>query len=56
MDEEQRIAAIVTNWAQAIERKDRNGILAAHSDDIIMFDFPNSAWHRRLREDVGFLR
>jgi uncharacterized protein (TIGR02246 family) len=37
---ENKIRKIIENWAKAVRKKDLNGILANHSNDIIMFDVP----------------
>ena len=36
------IRATIENWARAVSKGDRKGILAHHSPDLLMFDFPNS--------------
>lgn len=40
--DETRIRSMITEWAKAIEHQDRPGILARHSDDVVMIDFPNT--------------
>lgn len=35
------VRKIVTDWAAAVSRGDRPGILAQHSADVLMYDFPN---------------
>lgn len=40
--EKQLVERIVTEWARAVSAGDRRGILAHHSDDVLMFDFPAS--------------
>lgn len=40
MTNEQTVQAMVENWARAIEQGNRAGILADHSSDLLMFDFP----------------
>jgi ketosteroid isomerase-like protein len=37
------IRSIIERWTQAVSRGDRKGILANHSADVLMFDFPNTA-------------
>ena len=37
---EERIRALVEEWAAAVHRGDMNGVLADHADDIVMFDVP----------------
>jgi uncharacterized protein (TIGR02246 family) len=34
------IRTLVENWAKAVRAKDMDGVLAHHSDDILMFDVP----------------
>lgn len=34
------IKTIIENWLEAIHRKDINGILENHSEDMLMFDVP----------------
>lgn len=41
--EKQRIEKIVMDWAKSVSAGDRRGILAHHSDDVLMFDFPATA-------------
>jgi ketosteroid isomerase-like protein len=36
------IRATIENWASAVSKGDRKGILAHHSRDLLMFDFPNT--------------
>lgn len=38
--EEQKIRDLIESWAEAVSQKDYEGILANHSDDILMFDVP----------------
>jgi ketosteroid isomerase-like protein len=37
------IRATIENWASAVSKGDRKGILARHSQEVLMFDFPNTA-------------
>ena len=37
---EQAVRELVTNWAQRVEDDDLDGVLADHTDDIVMFDVP----------------
>ena len=39
--ERQRIERTVLDWACAVSAGDRKAILARHSDDVLMFDFPD---------------
>jgi uncharacterized protein (TIGR02246 family) len=38
--DEDAIRTLVENWARAVRSKDLAGILASHSDDMLMFDVP----------------
>ena len=38
--QEERIRALVKGWASAVRAKDMEGVLANHTDDIVMFDVP----------------
>lgn len=42
MSDEKLIESLIIDWTRAIEQKDREGILANHADDVVMFDFPNT--------------
>jgi uncharacterized protein (TIGR02246 family) len=39
-DGEQQIRTLIESWAQAVHGGDMSGVLADHSDDIVMFDVP----------------
>jgi uncharacterized protein (TIGR02246 family) len=39
-DDEERIRTLIESWADAVHRGDMAGVLASHSDDIVMFDVP----------------
>jgi uncharacterized protein (TIGR02246 family) len=39
-DDESQIRALIEKWASAVHRGDMEGVLADHSDDIVMFDVP----------------
>jgi uncharacterized protein (TIGR02246 family) len=39
-DDEEKIRTLIEQWAAAVHRGDMNGVLADHSDDIVMFDVP----------------
>jgi uncharacterized protein (TIGR02246 family) len=39
-DDETLIRALIERWARAVHDGDMNGVLADHSDDIVMFDVP----------------
>ena len=38
--DEEQIRTLIEQWAAAVHRGDMNGVLADHSDDIVMFDVP----------------
>ena len=40
--DEQRVRTLIESWAHAISTEDRPAILAHHSADLLMFDFPPS--------------
>lgn len=42
MSNESTISAQIEKWAQSVADGNRAGILAHHSDDLTMFDFPNT--------------
>ena len=42
MSAENEVRAIVQNWAKAISEGDRRGILAHHTSDLLLFDFPGT--------------
>jgi len=37
---ETQIRALIEGWASAVRAKDLDGVLANHTDDIVMFDVP----------------
>lgn len=37
---ERLIRTLVENWARAVREKDMTGVLAHHTDDIVIFDVP----------------
>ena len=39
-DEEAAIRRLIEDWAAAIRAKDLGGVLAHHTDDVLMFDVP----------------
>lgn len=39
-DDEEQIRTLIERWAAAVHSGDMNGVLADHSDDIVMFDVP----------------
>jgi uncharacterized protein (TIGR02246 family) len=39
-DNEEQIRALIERWAEAVHNGDLDGVLADHSDDIVMFDVP----------------
>ena len=42
MSAESEVRTIVQNWCKAISEGDRMAILAHHSSDLLMFDFPGT--------------
>jgi uncharacterized protein (TIGR02246 family) len=40
MTAEADVRALVTRWVDAVQAKDLDGVVAQHSDDIVMFDVP----------------
>lgn len=39
-DDEKQIRALIERWAEAVHAGDLEGVLADHSDDVVMFDVP----------------
>ena len=39
-DDETQIRTLIERWATAVHQGDMDGVLADHSDDIVMFDVP----------------
>jgi uncharacterized protein (TIGR02246 family) len=39
-NEEAAIRALIEDWAKAVQAVDLDGVLADHTDDIVMFDVP----------------
>ena len=39
-DNEIQIKQLIENWAKAVRNKDIDGILAHHSDNLVMYDVP----------------
>jgi uncharacterized protein (TIGR02246 family) len=48
--DEQEIRELVENWADAVRRKDFEGILSNHSPDILMFDVPPPHFSKGIDE------
>ncbi len=42
-NDEAAVRALITEWAEAVNAHDIDGVLANHSDDIVMFDVPPPA-------------
>jgi uncharacterized protein (TIGR02246 family) len=40
MSDEAEIRALIARWAKAVHAADMDGVLADHTDDIVMFDVP----------------
>jgi len=43
-----QIRSLVENWAQAIRDENMDGILAHHTDDVVMFDAPLPLQHQGI--------
>jgi uncharacterized protein (TIGR02246 family) len=41
--DQESIRTLITDWARAVHAGDLDGVLADHSDDIVMFDVPPPA-------------
>ncbi|CAL9280851.1 SgcJ/EcaC family oxidoreductase [Streptomyces olindensis] len=39
-DDETRIRALITHWADSVHRGDLDGVLADHAEDLVMYDVP----------------
>ncbi|MER6675327.1 SgcJ/EcaC family oxidoreductase [Streptomyces sp. NPDC000983] len=39
-EDETRIRALITRWAEAVHRGDLDGVLRDHAEDVVMFDVP----------------
>lgn len=39
-DDERQIRVLVERWAEAVHAGDLDGVLAEHTDDVVMFDVP----------------
>jgi uncharacterized protein (TIGR02246 family) len=39
-NDQEQIQALIQRWAEAVHGGDMPGVLASHSDDIVMFDVP----------------
>ena len=48
--DETKIRSIVEDWAKAVRAKDMDGVLANHTDDIVMFDVPMPLQSRGMEE------
>ena len=48
--DESKIRDLIENWAKAVRAKDLDGILANHSQDILMFDVPPPVRSKGLSE------
>lgn len=40
--ETEKVRQIIIDWTRAVSAGDRDGILAHHADDLLMFDFPST--------------
>ncbi|MBE2318711.1 SgcJ/EcaC family oxidoreductase [Solirubrobacter sp. CPCC 204708] len=51
MDAQREIQTLIRRWVDAVDRADLEGVLADHTDDIVMFDVPPPhAGHRGMAE------
>ena len=64
-DHESEIRALIERWAKAVHAGELSGVLADHSDDIVMFDVPppsdgvrgiRPTARRGLRSSLGSVR
>lgn len=39
-DDERQIRVLIERWAEAVHAGDLDGVLAEHTDDVVMFDVP----------------
>lgn len=39
-DDETQIRGLITRWAEAVHRGDLDGVAAAHTEDVVLFDVP----------------
>jgi ketosteroid isomerase-like protein len=51
-NDEARVRDIIQNWAAAISTQDRSTILAHHSDDLLMYDFPTTVRGLRAYDET----
>jgi uncharacterized protein (TIGR02246 family) len=49
--DESRIRALIETWANAVHQGDIEGVLADHTDDIVMFDVPPPSYGVRGLDD-----
>ncbi len=42
MSDESTIRGIIEDWARSVAADDRKGVLANHSPDLLMYDFPDT--------------
>jgi len=40
MDDAAQIRALIDRWVRAVQERDLDGVLADHTDDVVMFDVP----------------
>lgn len=48
--EEARIRTVIRNWAQAVREGDMEGVLARHTDDVVMYDVAPDMQARGIAE------
>ncbi len=52
MSAEKEVRAIIESWARAVNAGDRAAILAHHSEDLLMFDFPGTVRGREAYDQT----
>lgn len=45
-----QIRALIEEWARAVRSKDMDGVLANHTDDVVMFDVPMPLQSKGIEE------
>jgi uncharacterized protein (TIGR02246 family) len=45
-----QIRGLIATWARAVRAKDMDGVLANHTDDIVMFDVPMPLQSRGIKQ------
>lgn len=50
MSNEEKVRAVIDEWCNAIRNLDMDGVLANHTDDILMFDIPEPLQNKGMDE------